>query len=320
MFLFSKKGIRFKKYIPTELENISVSSECTDYICNSLSVPDLQTLVSNAKKYDVGGCEEMPVTDRLLRLPDKHPIIVAVDDGPDTATRSALLCKYLKEVISVAGWLERISGKRAIIFTDNINLKTYVRDRFSGVDIRAVSAKYPSRYFVQRKIEKIDAVVFDMIEALALFRANACNSSQDTVLLSLSRFGERLRFAEVPVGISAGELFDKILPNEKIVLNGVLSGEVVGNDRMLVPTDFSLTLVKDIKRQPVGCIGCGKCVAACPTGVMPNFVNEQYEKDDYRYDYGTKRCISCNACSYICPSAIPLSKRVGAVREVDCDE
>ncbi|MDY6793733.1 MAG: electron transport complex subunit RsxC [Actinomycetota bacterium] len=55
------------------------------------------------------------------------------------------------------------------------------------------------------------------------------------------------------------------------------------------------------------CVGCDKCVEACPMFLMPNMIVKhtkrgQYDKADF---YGARDCFECGCCSFVCPSRIP---------------
>ena len=72
---------------------------------------------------------------------------------------------------------------------------------------------------------------------------------------------------------------------------------------------------KDAKlSEPSACIHCGRCVAVCPMGVDPTTINKatlQEEADPKtRYEIlikaGTRQCIECACCSYVCPAHRPL--------------
>lgn len=56
------------------------------------------------------------------------------------------------------------------------------------------------------------------------------------------------------------------------------------------------------------CIRCGRCVARCPMGLMPNDLGRFVEKGmtGRARSYGILDCIECGVCAYLCPSKIPL--------------
>jgi electron transport complex protein RnfC len=54
----------------------------------------------------------------------------------------------------------------------------------------------------------------------------------------------------------------------------------------------------------VSCIRCGKCVRACPMGLLPNLLGIYCEKGRWEdaENLHITDCIECGACNYICPS------------------
>lgn len=71
------------------------------------------------------------------------------------------------------------------------------------------------------------------------------------------------------------------------------------------------------------CIRCADCVAACPCGLQPleMMVRIRNEMLGDAADFGLHDCILCGACSWVCPSHIPLVQYFnyarGALREQD---
>jgi len=64
--------------------------------------------------------------------------------------------------------------------------------------------------------------------------------------------------------------------------------------------------------QPTACIRCGRCVAACPMGLLPLELNRSALKNDAdslnRLYVGA--CIECGSCSFVCPSKIHLVQAI----------
>ncbi len=57
-----------------------------------------------------------------------------------------------------------------------------------------------------------------------------------------------------------------------------------------------------VMEQP--CIRCGRCVTACPMGLMPNMLGTlvEHNKFDLAKKYGVLDCIECGSCTFICPA------------------
>jgi len=59
---------------------------------------------------------------------------------------------------------------------------------------------------------------------------------------------------------------------------------------------------------PEACIRCGRCVAVCPMGLLPNMLGIYAELD--RFEDAEKisvlDCMECGSCAYVCPSRRPL--------------
>ena len=53
------------------------------------------------------------------------------------------------------------------------------------------------------------------------------------------------------------------------------------------------------------CIRCGRCVRACPMGLVPSMLSILGQRKDVvkaRDDYGVMNCIECGCCTYVCPA------------------
>lgn len=62
-------------------------------------------------------------------------------------------------------------------------------------------------------------------------------------------------------------------------------------------------------RRPTACIRCGRCMRACPMGLMPMALEKAYRDKDIETLSARKimLCMNCGCCSYVCPAARPLA-------------
>ena len=56
------------------------------------------------------------------------------------------------------------------------------------------------------------------------------------------------------------------------------------------------------------CVGCGKCIKACPMGLQPlqlyRYVNAGMKDELERFNL--EDCMECGCCAYVCPGRLPL--------------
>jgi electron transport complex protein RnfC len=103
----------------------------------------------------------------------------------------------------------------------------------------------------------------------------------------------------------------------RVFLGGPMMGPSVSNlDIPITKGTSGITAFTDLEtgeatghKQIYPCIHCARCVTACPIFLNPSQLgilakNEEYERmvDEYHL----MDCFECGACSYVCPSHIPL--------------
>ena len=53
------------------------------------------------------------------------------------------------------------------------------------------------------------------------------------------------------------------------------------------------------------CIRCGRCVEACPMGLVPNMFSILGERGVFEVsvkEYNVLDCVECGSCVYVCPA------------------
>ena len=119
----------------------------------------------------------------------------------------------------------------------------------------------------------------------------------------------------VPIGTTFQALLDAVGQKEnpyKVLSGGPMMGAaqfdlsvpvIKGTNAITVLGKKNRFAVEDPQ-----CIRCGKCIDACPMGLMPvMMVAAAQSKDpDEIAAINTMDCIECGCCAYTCPAGIPL--------------
>ncbi len=81
---------------------------------------------------------------------------------------------------------------------------------------------------------------------------------------------------------------------------------------LLKTTNAFLAFLSEAEKvDPTPCIRCGRCIEACPLGLMPREFERAYDKQD-REALNRLRinlCMNCGSCSYVCPAKRPLAEK-----------
>ncbi|TAL33253.1 MAG: electron transport complex subunit RsxC [Spirochaetes bacterium] len=108
----------------------------------------------------------------------------------------------------------------------------------------------------------------------------------------------------------------------KVIMGGPLCGTALDSLEVPVTKGTSGILFLAARETPgsvdyLPCIRCGRCVAACPAGILPNMLGKAIEKE--RFDIAeTLRpfdCIMCGSCAYICPARRPNNQFIRLAQE-----
>jgi electron transport complex protein RnfC len=98
---------------------------------------------------------------------------------------------------------------------------------------------------------------------------------------------------------------------KKIIMGGPMRGLAQAElDTPVIKTTFGIVAMAALVPgvQQYDCIGCGRCMRACPMRLLPAFLMKfvDKEKTDESVEWGIGDCIECGSCAYVCPAKINL--------------
>jgi len=100
---------------------------------------------------------------------------------------------------------------------------------------------------------------------------------------------------------------------QRLVLGGPMSGTALPSDEVVLTKGSHCVLALTEqqlgpKPEPMPCINCGDCVAACPASLMPQLLFRALAADRHEQarELSLLECIECGCCAQVCPSHIPL--------------
>jgi len=99
---------------------------------------------------------------------------------------------------------------------------------------------------------------------------------------------------------------------KKIIIGGPMMG--LAQYSMEIPISKGAGGVVFLTKEEIGshqesvCIRCGRCIDACPIGLVPVTLMYRVKKEYFQdaESLGIANCYECGACAYTCPAKIPL--------------
>ncbi len=130
----------------------------------------------------------------------------------------------------------------------------------------------------------------------------------------------------VPLGVPASFLFEAAggfkQPPKKIIFGGPMMGFAQYSlDVPIIKTTSAVLAFSESETsfyEDMPCIRCGKCVAHCPMGLMPNKLSNFAKNGDAENaeKYNVLDCMQCGMCSYVCPARKDPLGNIRTIRPV----
>ena len=257
-------------------------------------------------------CEPyMTCDDRLMRERAEHIVdgvrlmlhalqapnaVIAIEDNKPEAVASMKAACQLERQIRVVVVPSRYpagSAKQLIQILTGLETPAGGRGTDTGVLVHNVGTAYAVHRALRQAHPLISRIV--TVTGGAVAKPQNLEAPIGTLVEDLLAFcGGATDITRLLMG---GPMMGQPLPGTQVPIvkgtNGILA---------LTAAEARLTAT------PSPCIRCGRCVEACPMGLMPLEMSKRARHDDLdgALEFGLIDCISCGSCAYACPSHIPL--------------
>ena len=304
---------------------------------DALSPADIAAIAGRCGVVGLGGAA-FPTAVKLNTSKLEKPLDTLVVNGsecePYLTSDHRLMLECADKIIDgILLAKKAIGASRAVVGIENNKpdaveaMKAAAKD---GVEIVALPAKYPQGFekmliyaLTGRKVPNgalpsaAQCAVLNVATCAAL--SDAVRQGRpiiDRVVTVSGRVAEpcnlrvRIGTSMLDVIDQAGGLTDGV---RKLIVGGPMMGNTVPTLNFPVTKNCGgfLALGEEaISSQESACIRCGRCLHACPMGLMPSKIDSLVRKGNYdgAIAAGALNCMECGSCTYSCPAKRELTQ------------
>nr|WP_321299301.1 electron transport complex subunit RsxC [uncultured Sphaerochaeta sp.] len=262
-------------------------------------------------------------------------VVNGVECEPYLTADYRVMLEKGEQAIEGAMIAAKIIGAERIIIGVELNkpdaiehLRTLITQKGYPIEVMGLKIKYPQgdekqllKATINREIPSgklpldVGAVVANIGTCNAIYEAIVLGKSLYERVISVT--GECIANPKnvlAPVGTKVSDLLAfcggfKSEP-EKLVSGGPMMGFSFFDVETPITKGSSglLALAPQKKVRQTACLNCGRCVAACPIGLMPAKLYRYITHGEYEMAMQTSLmdCKECGCCSFVCPAHLPL--------------
>lgn len=299
----------------------------------ALSPKDIRSIIEESGIVGMGGAA-FP-THVKLSIPEGKQVDTLLINGaecePYAACDDVTMQEYAGQIMKGIQLIMRAIGvSRAVVGIEDNKPEAIAKMEAAagmtqGVEIRRLRTRYPQgsekqliQSILKRQVPQgglpmdAGAVVSNVGTCYAIYEAVYLGRPLVERTVTVTGAVNKPQNFRMPIGTTfeyAIECAGGFLGNPgKLIVGGPMMGFAQFTDEVSVIKGTTGILVLDEKQakdpEEIACVRCGRCVTACPVGLMPLMLDEYSRARDYdrMKEYHILDCIECGCCSYICPS------------------
>jgi len=307
---------------------------------DDLTPDEIRKIVREAGIVGLGGAT-FPAHVKLSPPPGKvidTVIINGCECEPYITADHRLMLERPEDLLAGAGAIARAVGAGTILLGIENNKPDAIRslqeaierEKPAGVRVVPLRTKYPQggekmliKAILKREVPSgglpmdVGAVVHNVGTTVAIAEAVGAGKPLIERVVTVSGSGVREpKNLLVRIGTPFADVLEQCggISDDavKVIMGGPMTGTAVSSLEAPVVKATSAILVftaKEVRDFAEGnCIRCGRCLRACPVGLMPNFLANFAKLKQWEnvQAYHVTDCIECGCCTYVCPARIFL--------------
>ena len=321
-------------------EDPSIGKETDENDYKSMSREEILDKVKNAGIVGLGGAG-FPTHIKLNPPPGQEIdsiIVNAAECEPYLTTDHRVMLEKTDRLVMGLDVMLRLHPKAKgyiaieINKPDALEAVTKAAEKYPNIEVLALKCKYPQGSEKQliyavtgREVPSgglpasVGCIVDNVDTVLAIERAVVKNRPLMRRIVTITGNGvNNPGNYQIRIGMNIKEFIEAVggLKDDcaKIIAGGPMMGPALYNiDVPFVKTSSALLcMTKEEATLPEesNCIRCGKCVGACPMGLMPLELNQDALAKDYDAfeAHNGVDCIECGSCSFVCPAKRHLAQ------------
>ena len=288
---------------------------------NRLSADEICEIAREAKIVDER--DGTPLIDKILRARVRRLRLLvgdAIDDEPYISSQLNPLLKNQEVAFCGLALLQKaVNAPQACfaVYRNLTDLEIRIPKTIGSYKVRRIHGRYPAEYQASRFYGSERGVLEVGVGAIIhLARAVLFNRPQTTTFVTVAGdcIGNPTNL-EVSLGMTVTQTLERcglIDDPVRVVIGGSMTGiSVIDTDKTLInpSTRAILAFRARIGESDFNCIGCSRCVHACPEGLNPFFLYRSFHQRRYEEfrKADPQMCIGCGSCSYVCPAKLDLT-------------